>query len=320
MTKRVTIYDIASKLNISTSTVSRVLNGSSLISPELSKTILKTAKELGYKNRLIKRHAQRAILNIILVLPDRPENYLNLFYDVSDLISGIKKGAKPSRIHLVTELEGRNMNFFKHKKSGHIDGVIFAFTKPTGKIYKSLADRQIPSLTLNRTLSKYDFISCDNQEGMLTLIEYFKNQKSDLKPCFVTLDSVVGVSKDRETGFRSACKTMNIKLRETDIYHLKSMSCIDKALIKKLKNKGYNAICCVNDIVACYLQPRLDDEHILLSGFDDSPVRQLCIKAPSTISLPVNELGREAGKWIVERIINKSTEKVAKQIAGSLIK
>jgi DNA-binding LacI/PurR family transcriptional regulator len=48
MAKRVTLYHIAEELGISASTVSRVLNNSTLISDEKSRLIIDKANELGY--------------------------------------------------------------------------------------------------------------------------------------------------------------------------------------------------------------------------------------------------------------------------------
>ena len=50
--KKPTIYDIASKLNITAATVSRALNDSELISKKTKKMVLESAHELSYfKNR-----------------------------------------------------------------------------------------------------------------------------------------------------------------------------------------------------------------------------------------------------------------------------
>ena len=52
MKKKTTIYDIATKLNITAATVSRALNDSELISKKTKKMVLEAADELSYfKNR-----------------------------------------------------------------------------------------------------------------------------------------------------------------------------------------------------------------------------------------------------------------------------
>ena len=48
MAKKVTIYDIADRLNLSPSTVSRALAGNFLISIDTRERIRKTAEEMGW--------------------------------------------------------------------------------------------------------------------------------------------------------------------------------------------------------------------------------------------------------------------------------
>ena len=47
--KKVTIHDIAQRLNVTASTVSRALNGSSRISDRTKKAVQKIASELNYE-------------------------------------------------------------------------------------------------------------------------------------------------------------------------------------------------------------------------------------------------------------------------------
>jgi len=51
--KRATIYDIAEKLNIAASSVSRALSNSNHVNEATKKLILKTAAELNYKLKLL---------------------------------------------------------------------------------------------------------------------------------------------------------------------------------------------------------------------------------------------------------------------------
>ena len=67
--RKATVYSIANELGLSPSTVSRVLNNSSLISDSKRALILSTAERLHYRKRHIKRQGLRAIITIRLFLP-----------------------------------------------------------------------------------------------------------------------------------------------------------------------------------------------------------------------------------------------------------
>jgi len=49
MKKKVTIYDVAEKLNISTATVNRAINGKPKVSEETRRLVIETANEMGYR-------------------------------------------------------------------------------------------------------------------------------------------------------------------------------------------------------------------------------------------------------------------------------
>ena len=87
-----TITDIAQKMKISTATVSRALNQSRLVEPELMEKIQLQAELMGYKKRNISKHRGRSILNIKLILPRHTEPERSLFYDFASLIECHSRG------------------------------------------------------------------------------------------------------------------------------------------------------------------------------------------------------------------------------------
>ena len=74
MAKKVTIYDIADKLHLSPSTVSRALADSSLINIKTRTRIRKVAEEMGYRDP---RNIQTEPDTIAIIVPARD----NVFYN-----------------------------------------------------------------------------------------------------------------------------------------------------------------------------------------------------------------------------------------------
>ena len=66
--KRVTIKDIAKKLNLSTSTVSRAIIGDRNIKRETKEAVLKAANELGYRPNTVARTLKTGLTNTVGVL------------------------------------------------------------------------------------------------------------------------------------------------------------------------------------------------------------------------------------------------------------
>lgn len=67
----VKLVDIAKKLNVSTSTVSKALNNRSGVNPQLRKKIIEVAKEMGYEGNIFAQSLRTKKTSIIgLIIPD----------------------------------------------------------------------------------------------------------------------------------------------------------------------------------------------------------------------------------------------------------
>jgi LacI family transcriptional regulator len=324
--KRVTVYDVAKELGISTSTVSRVLNNSILIGEEKRDSILAAARRLGYHKRPIKKQMRRAILNIKLFLPVHRYVYTHLFYNVADLIAGLYDGFGDVRVNIITKLAGLEDDIFRTKKLGDIDGCIFAFSEPEEEIYGRIGERGIPVVELNRINEKRNYVSCDNALGMETLLaRVVRRRKDGVRPCYLGFTQIPAVEEQRRRGFLSAVKNLSLPAGEKDLFILDALADISPELLKDLKKKGYNTVMCFNDVLAVYFFQAAVAEgfsipgDFSLTGFDNSPVLDLVSRRIDTINLSVRILGFEAGKWLKARIIDREEKDIHKLIAGEYV-
>jgi len=326
---RVTIYDIAEEVGVSTATVSRVLNGSTLIAPETAEAIRDAAQRLGYHKRTIRRQRGRAILHIRLVLPSRAERVQKLFYDYADLLAGIKAGVQDNRVNVVTDVEGEALDLFGHKKGGDVDGVIFAFTRPAEAVYEQLARRGVPTLTLHRLVEGRDYITCDNAEGMRRLVAELAARcdvdGAELRPCYLRLEAIRDIADDRQRGIVAGCREAGVHFTRRDVIGVSAIANVDPALVGRIDRRGYNAVLCFNDVVAAaFCQAARvagfdPARQWAVTGFDNSPLRDLMRPRLATISLPVQTLGEQAGRWIRRRIVERRDEPLAMRIPGEYL-
>ena len=319
---KVTIYDIADKLNISVSTVSRVLNNSQLISTDKARLILETATRMGYQKRQIKRHQNRTILNIVLILPYREDPYMHLFYDAAQLIKGIEDGFGDTRISIITDLDFGVSKIFSHKKTGNIDGVIFAFSDPHEDLLIDLDSRKIPYVFLNRIKKVHNYICCDYRSGMMTLVRNLSEKRDARNLIFIGFSSNVEISERKEAGFREACNKYSITC---NVEMISSINEIDSKFIDDLDFHDKDAILCSNDILAVTLHQALIHkgiripEDIGLTGFDNSPIRELFWDKVTTIDLSAGRLGREAAIWLKNWIVDRDETMIHELIPGNFI-
>jgi LacI family transcriptional regulator len=324
--KRVTVYDIAEALDLSPSTVSRSLNGSSLISPETRKRVMSVADGLGYRKRAVRRQRSRAILNIKLIIPGFSERYRSLFYDPADLVRGIREGAEEVRFNLLLDLNDDDLAFFDHKKGGDLDGVICAFSRPPAEILETLAERDVPVLTLHRQVEGGDYVDGDNRRGMYDLVQRLHERfGSGLQPAFLGFSRADEVSSARRLAVAAACGERGVGLLEENCLEVDGIESVTPELVQGLVDNGVNALLTYNDLIgaaalrAAQLAGIPVPKQLALTGFDNSPIRSLLPQPLDTINLPVYEFGVAAGQWIVARVIERSEEPVRQTIAGEYL-
>lgn len=320
-----TITDIARALNISTATVSRALNQSRLITPDLTAKICKTAEKMGYVKRSIRRPHGRSILNIKLVLPQLIEPERALFFDFTALISGIKSGFSKCEINLICDTNSPGFKPYPHKKGGDINGFIFAFHPPSAAHLRELKKHGTPFIVLNRDIPELPCVATENALGMELIVTHLLKKRPDLRPAFLSLDDLGQIHERRLKGLIHTCKTHKIAFDPNkDVFIFPKIHSINSQKVKSL-NKPYNALICVNDIVGTVVLSELErlgiavPSQIAVTGFDDSPVRQLSRPLLTTVSLPVAKLAECGAARLESQIVDLITTTNVLKIPGELM-
>lgn len=320
-----TITDIAKALDISAATVSRAMNHSRLVGPELTRRIHKKGEELGFKKRVIRRHRGRAILSIKLVLPHHAEPERALFYDLASLIEGIRSGFRECAINLLCETASPKFKPFPHKKGGDTSGFIFAFNRPSPAVLKELDALGTPYIVLNRRIEGLPCVASGNAEGMAEIAAHLVQRNSALKPAFVTLDGMGQIGEERLAGFTDACRTLGLTFDpEKDVFRFETISSISGDRVKEIA-ASHNALVCSNDIVGTVVLTELDrlgiqvPAQIAVTGFDDSPVRKLSRPLLTTVSMPIAELAAAAATGLEKHIIERVPTLKTINISGKLL-
>ena len=133
--KNIKISDIAKKLNISSSTISRALSNPSLVAKKTRKLILKEVTKLKYIPNIHARNLRTKSSKTILFLVIRNDNP---FY--FEIFRGIEKVAKKSGYSVLmgstdNDLK-KEIDFFNMVKSNQADGMILMTGRlPSRKVF-----------------------------------------------------------------------------------------------------------------------------------------------------------------------------------------
>lgn len=313
-------------MQLSTATVSRALNRSRLVDSVLIEKIHKQADAMGYRKRSIRKHRGRSILNIKLVLPHHVEAERSLFYDFASLISGIKSGFTSCEINLVCETVDDDFDPFPHKKGGDINGFVFAFHQPSVQAIEKIKRNRTPFVVINRHIPNLPCVASENAQGMSAVIYHLYQKRGDkLKPAFVSLGWLCQIHDERLEGVALACKKLGIKFnRRNDCHRFLRVSDVDGKKVGELAKK-YNALVCVNDIMGTVILAGLDrqgikvPEEVSVTGFDNSPLRNLSRPLLTSVSMPINELARVAAESLENEIVNHTQQHLLQRVSGAIM-
>lgn len=319
MGSRVTIYDIARESGMSTSTVSRVLNRSALVSEATSGRVRDAARRLGYHPRRIRRQGARTILHVVVFLPHARQPQSHLFYDAADLIAGIQAGFGPTRANLIVSLSD-STHALTAKKLGDIDGCIFAFTAPGAELRSVLLDREVPTVLINRHDNHFSCVVNAAEDGIGSLLGEIRLRRRADRICFVTVADARPVA-DYRLAALTALGADDVVVRRFD-----TVTDITTTAIGGILEEGQRVFMCVNDFVAVAVYERLlclglrVPQDVAVTGYDAAPVRRLLSRSITSIDLSVFELGRHAAGLLGGTILRREYGRVCRSVRGTMVR
>lgn len=168
MKRGVTIKDIARKLNMSVSTVSKALNNDATISSLTSERVKALARELNYIPNEAARHFKLNRTSTLgLIVPD----ILDQYYAFA--ANGVEAAAEERGYHVMLaqsrEDEQKEERIIDLMIRNRVDGVVAAISKTRTDMapYQKLLSIGIPVVCIGRepATPEFDFVSSNNMEG-----------------------------------------------------------------------------------------------------------------------------------------------------------
>lgn len=214
MQKGITLKDIARKLNMSISTVSKSLNSDDSISPLTKGRVQELAKEWGYvPNEAARNFKLNKTLTIGLILPD----LLDQFF--VQAINGVEEVVEKENYNIQINQTHENVVKEEHIAStmikNRVDGVIVAVTKNTVDLtflekFKSVG---IPVMCIVREPKQHSFncVSINNQEGGFKATNFLIG-KGHQRIAHIMGPETLQISNFRLEGYKQALQFNNIPL------------------------------------------------------------------------------------------------------------
>ena len=214
--ERATIHDIARKLNVTASTVSRALKDHPRISAETKSAVLKAARKLNYQPNNIAaalRNGKSNIIGIIVPMADRT------FF--SSIIRGIEEIANASKYQVIIcqtyDTYEKEVATIDALLNSRVDGIIASHSKETVNFdhYVKVKDRGIPLVLFDRSNDDLgvSHVVVDDYLGAFKATEHLIQQGCQRIAHF-TSTVKISIYRERLRGYREALLQNGLKFDE----------------------------------------------------------------------------------------------------------
>jgi LacI family transcriptional regulator len=313
-----TIKDIAKALGLSTSTVSRALNGSYEIGAETKRLVLEYAEKVNYRpNPIALSLKEQKSHSIGVVVCEVANTYF------SQAINGIESIAYNRGYHVIItqthESFDRECTNVKHLLSRHVDGLLVSISAESTDTsqYQYLHEKGFPIVFFDRVAADVNThkVIANNFQGSFDAAELLINT-GFRKIAHITNSNNLLISRDRFSGFKAALDKHNLDFKPGYLKHCNHGGMIQDEVefaIKELLNMDEppEAIFVGSDrlTISCMhilkkLGVKVPDD-IAIVGFTNSDVAELFDPPLTVVRQPAFQIGQLATEMLIKTIESK---------------
>jgi LacI family transcriptional regulator len=314
---RPTIRDVAKKLNLSITTVSRALDGYDDVAEETRQLVIETARKLGYTpNRAARQLRRQKAETVGYILPAGAQHFAEPFF--TEFIAGLGNELAPRNYDLLvsavaSEADEHEM-YRRWAESGKVDGFILNRLRVKDWRVKFLSRQHIPFATLDYSGSgRYPCIRVDGAEGYIDLVRHI-SENGFQKFAFIGGPSNLVSQAERLDWFCRAIKAYKLRLNEklilsADLTSTGGYQCAIKLLTLP---DPPDAILCVNDetafgvLHAAHRHGLEIGKDLTVAGFDGVQEARHTEPPLTTLDIPVFDIARQLVDMLLKTIAGEA--------------
>lgn len=316
----ITIYDIAKELQISPSTVSRTFSNPGLVKEKTRNLVLEKAREMGYQQNMVASQLRNRTSNIIaLVSLQRDWSWFT-----DNLANGVQDEAWAAGYEIVV-LNGNSEHLegISICEKMRFAGIIVASTElGRDSVY---SNDVLPVVYVNRMIEDKNRILPDDRYGICQAMDYLR-EMGHSKIGFINGPESSMHSSIRYNAYLDKMKEFGYKVNpgwmKRGDWKFESAYLCTKELLEEKELP--TALMVANDQMCTAVYRALREkglvpgEDISVIGHDDIEYSQMMFPALTTVSIPLYEMGRLAGKMLLDQIQGE-TEVKENIVKGRLI-
>ncbi|MFF5882492.1 LacI family DNA-binding transcriptional regulator [Streptomyces sp. NPDC012589] len=302
--RRPTIKTVAARAGVGRTTVSRVVNGSDLVSAEVRTRVLEAIKELNYvPNSVARGLVTNRTDAVALVIPES-ESRLGSEPFFAALIRGVSGALTETRTQLQLMLvrdQAERDQLTESVATRRVDGVLLVSVHADDRLPGMLEEMGLPTVLAGRRDAgeQLSYVDSDNAGGALVAVRHLLH-RGRRRIATITGPHDMDVGRSRLAGWRDA--------------HAEAGLTADELLVEKgdfTEESGSRAMCSLlerapdldavfaaSDLMAVGALAELRrrgrrvPEDVAVVGFEDSVLARHTNPPLTTVRQPVEELGR----------------------------
>lgn len=327
-----TIRDVAKRLSLSITTVSRALDGYEDVAVSTRKLVIKTAQKMGYvPNRAARQLRRQRTDTLGYILPAASTGFADPFF--SEFIAGLSDEAVAHKFDLLvsaspSDSRAEKILYKRWVQGAKIDGIVINRVRLSDWRVKYLAKQNTPHVALERSLAQPNFIGVevDSYGGFIRLVEYLV-KKGHRRISYLGGIPEFKIDYDRQRGYLDGLKASGIKSDKVLITHgdLTSEGGYQAANHLLELPSPPTAIVCVNDQTAIGVM-HAAHEHgltvgrdIAIAGFDGLADAAHTEPPLTTLDQPVYSIARQLAKMLMSIIAGETLAETQVKILPKLL-
>jgi DNA-binding LacI/PurR family transcriptional regulator len=315
--------EVAARAGVGRGTVSRVVNDSPQVSPEAKAAVQRAIQELGYvPNRAARALVTQRTDSVALVVSESEARVFGEPF-FAGIIRGISSFllATPLQLWLAmaqSPQERERVN--QHLTRQHVDGVMLLSLHDEDALPARLRERGLPAVLGGRPAGMLapgavpvSFVDVDNAGGARLAVRHLA-ARGRRQIAVIAGPQDMGVGVDRLAGYRTAVAQAGLVPDEGLIgYGDFSEEAGAAAMRSLLANRpGIDAVFAASDLMAVGAMRVLKERgrkipsDVAVVGFEDSVLAKQTDPPLTTVHQPVEEMGREMGRLLVDLITGEA--------------
>lgn len=311
-----TISDVAKAAEVSTATVSRVLNGNTEVDPAMAARVRTAVELLSYRPSRIARslRTRRSTVWALIISDIR-----NPFF--TDMVRGVEDVAFANGYSLVLcnsdENLGKEFDYLQLALAENMAGVILTPASQSKTDISNLSTHGVPVVTVDRRIKGdlVDRVLVDNAKGAEIAVDHLA-ESGYRRIGYISGPTTVSTGSERLAGYRAGIKahrlrTTNELIRHGDFHEQGGRAAMQQLL--KLA-RPVDAVFVANNLMTLGALEAIAEAgltvptDVAVVGFDDMSWAPLLRPSLTTVAQPTYDVGAETARMLLARINGFSGE------------